>query len=210
MDRKKELKQIQEILMDGTTYFTPEECEKASIIIEDYTYAKVLEDAEKMHILSSEMVENLYNAKMYEIKINLDPKSSVNNIPNFLINKLYNSLFKEKMSLLLSNSEDMDYLLYLLNLATKFRFGENGYVHPSEIANLSPQELHPEMNMHIINEIEVKKQQTVETKTTSMYTCENCGGNDAEARSVETCSADEGATLFIECKKCGYVQRDYS
>ncbi len=206
MDRKKEQDQISEILTQNTQYFTHDECVETALIIEDFIYAKVLDEAEKTHLLSSDMVENLYNAKLYEIKINLDPNSSVNIIPNFLINKVFNALLLEKLSPV-PDIKHKDYLIYLLNLAFTI---EHGVVHPSELSQLTPQELHPAINKHIMNEIEVKKQQVVETKTTSMYTCENCGGNDAETRNVETCSADEGATLFIECKKCGYIQRDYS
>ncbi len=55
----------------------------------------------------------------------------------------------------------------------------------------------------------IDKEQRVEVLPKTRITCPKCGNNEAYYWEVQTRSADEPATRFFKCTKCGYVWREY-
>jgi DNA-directed RNA polymerase subunit M len=55
-----------------------------------------------------------------------------------------------------------------------------------------------------------KEEQKLRTTPTAKIECPKCGNNLAYTWQVQTRSADEGATQFFRCTKCGYTFREYT
>jgi hypothetical protein len=209
MDRKLEIKNLCKILRKNTKFFTDSEILSASTEMEESIYIATDNKIRSLHIMNDRSFENIYNAKMFEIKIHLDPTSSVNAVPSGFIDKVYATMLDLRLKSIIYE-KDTETSLYLLEiLGIMMHIG--GYsLMLSDIGNLPPELLHPTANKTIIDTIEAKKQQKVEEKGTSMHTCDVCGESNTREKKIDTCSADEGSTLFIECINCGNRWRDYS
>jgi len=55
-----------------------------------------------------------------------------------------------------------------------------------------------------------KEEQKLKTLPTLTVECRKCGNNQAYIWQVQTRGADESATQFFRCTKCGYTFREYS
>jgi DNA-directed RNA polymerase subunit M/transcription elongation factor TFIIS len=54
------------------------------------------------------------------------------------------------------------------------------------------------------DEMELRKQQKIEQKTSSVHTCRKCNARQTYVREVQTRSSDEAPSLAIQCANCGY------
>lgn len=209
MDREAEIKNLCKILRENTNFFTDEEILSAATEMEESIYICTDNKLRSLHIMNDRSFESIYNAKMFEIKIHLDPTSSVNSTPSGFLDKVYATMLDTRLKSIIyeKNTETSLYLLEILGMI--MHIGKYSLV-LSDLGNMSPETLHPTANKAIINTIEAKKQQKVEEKGTSMHTCDVCGESNTREKKIDTCSADEGSTLFIECINCGNRWRDYS
>ena len=57
--------------------------------------------------------------------------------------------------------------------------------------------------------IEVIEKGELDTLPKMKVTCEKCGHDEAHYWTVQTRAADEAATRFMKCCKCGHTWRDY-
>jgi DNA-directed RNA polymerase subunit M len=55
----------------------------------------------------------------------------------------------------------------------------------------------------------IKEEEQLRTLPTAKIECPRCGNNLAYFWQVQTRSADESATSFYKCTKCGYTFREY-
>jgi len=55
----------------------------------------------------------------------------------------------------------------------------------------------------------IEKNQRIEVLPKAKITCPKCGNSEAYYWEVQTRSADEPATRFFKCTKCGYIWREY-
>jgi DNA-directed RNA polymerase subunit M len=55
-----------------------------------------------------------------------------------------------------------------------------------------------------------REEQKLRTTPTAKVECPKCGNNIAYTWQVQTRSADEGATQFFRCTKCGFTFREYT
>jgi DNA-directed RNA polymerase subunit M/transcription elongation factor TFIIS len=209
MDRKVEIKNLCHILRENSTFFTDDEILSAATEMEESIYTSTDNKLRSLHIMNDRSFANIYNAKMFEIKIHLDITSTVNTVPSKFLDRVYATMLHSRLSSIIYE-KDKKTTLYLYGILSQMMY-MNGYsLNLSDVGNLSPEALHPTANKSIIDTIESKKQQKVEEKGTSMHTCEVCGESNTREKKIDTCSADEGSTLFIECINCGNRWRDYS
>lgn len=61
----------------------------------------------------------------------------------------------------------------------------------------------PDANKEIREEIDLRLNAKIEHKTSKLYTCPNCGKNEAIVTEKQIARGDEPATVKIECVPCG-------
>lgn len=75
---------------------------------------------------------------------------------------------------------------------------------PSKIAYNDPTLVCPSILAHERDEIELRRRQKVEQKTSKAFICRKCGKNETTLQELQTRSSDEAPTLIIQCISCGY------
>ncbi len=124
-------------------------------------------------------------------------------------NLLEQYLNKEQINILLTqtknflNENDEEYLKYKLELILNSI--ENNYITVDE--NLNPIENIYDLNptkwkIYKDDEKLEEKILNIEKQTTDIFTCSRCHKNKCIYTTVQTRSADEGETIFIECINC--------
>ena len=116
---------------------------------------------------------------------------------DFLLDSIYNDKFLEIFNLLINKKSK-----YLINAL------EDGSVNPSKIAFMRPDELNPDKYENIMKRKEVENDKNKNQATSSSYKCPKCKEKKVTITQKQTRSADEPATVYIECKSCGHVMVD--
>lgn len=80
----------------------------------------------------------------------------------------------------------------------------SGAIDPTTVSKLENVELAPSKSEHIMAELNARLNQTVSTKTSSLYRCRKCGKKETTIRTVQMRSLDEPSTNIISCVFCGY------
>lgn len=108
-----------------------------------------------------------------------------------------NPLFKRSYAILIMEIVDaLDYAKHQY-LTDKLLGGE---IKASEVGGL--QMLVPKSEIHHM--LDQRRTVKLERKTTSLYTCPNCGQKKATFQEVQLRSADEGKDTQLECVFCGH------
>ncbi len=81
----------------------------------------------------------------------------------------------------------------------------NGDIDPHSLAEMSSNVLHPEANIELYEEIELRKQQKVTLKVSHAYTCKKCQGNSTIPLPFQGRAADECESRSIKCIGCGHT-----
>lgn len=117
--------------------------------------------------------------------------SNSNNIP-FLEEEIFNT----KKSDLIALFEKSNILSDMIKCKT---------IDPSNICNLTPEELDPEKYENIIKKKELLELKKNNNSTTDAYTCKKCKNKKCNVTERQTRAGDEPATVFITCVECGYT-----
>lgn len=150
----------------------------------------------------------------YTIAANLDTQSSVNRgqpeeIQNYTISRVYNYYLKKLMK---AHGMSKPVLkCVFVNAGVQHRsegshFERNHripYFNPLGLAKLGSHELNALINKSYVDQLRIRNQQNIEKKYSRMYKCSACGENKTEVYELQTCSGDEGGTLFVNCVNCG-------
>ena len=156
-----------------------------------------------MTIDRNDAVKSLNNI----FKNNKQSKLLEDNIYNFSLNfckennlneslyEVYNHKLDDIICNLDANNEvKNDYLLKSI---------KNKDININDLVNMSPQELFPnkwKLILDKINYIEYKKKNMA---TTNIFTCKKCGKKKCSFYQLQTRSADEPMTTFVNCLVCG-------
>jgi len=70
---------------------------------------------------------------------------------------------------------------------------------------MRPDELNPDKYEKINKKKEIEEHKKSNQATSSVYKCTKCKERKSVITQKQTRSADEPATLYIECKSCGYT-----
>lgn len=137
-------------------------------------------------------------AKQIEKSIFSFAKAYTDNVEMvFLLDSIYADKFTEIYNLLVNKKSQ--FLINALELKK---------IDPSKIAYMKPDEMNPDKYEKIIQKKELEDLKKKNTPTSNTYTCSKCGEKKAWVTQKQTRSADEPATIYIECTVCGNVTID--
>jgi len=80
----------------------------------------------------------------------------------------------------------------------------SGDIDANNITQLTSHQLSPLSTQGERDMIKRRKEQKIELKICKAYVCPKCKKNETTYREVQTRSADEPGTFFIECVSCGH------
>lgn len=115
----------------------------------------------------------------------------------FLLESIYKDKFLEIINLLVNKKST--YLISALELSK---------IDANKIAFMRPDELNPDKYETILKKKETEDYKKKNQATSSSYKCPKCKERKVSITQKQTRSADEPATLYIECKSCGHVTID--
>lgn len=151
--------------------------------IENGCYRFLLDEMSRRNIQinwDNREVISFYSNKLYQIMINIDPESSVN-----------------------EPYEDINMHDYLYNKIM------NNTIDPKELAYMSAYEMNPHINAEYHTNINIRKEQGYKKKTSMAYKCNECGDRNTTIDVAQTRAGDEGQTLFIKCITCSHQWKFY-
>ena len=129
-----------------------------------------------------------------------------NSVENFSINYaeengtpfLLSDIYDTKINEIINTLENNENLVKNIN-DNKFNL--------SNIAKLRPHELNPDKYEQIIKKKEDEDYKKNNQATTDLYKCPKCKKRKTIVTEKQTRAGDEPATVFVECKECGYQWR---
>ena len=79
------------------------------------------------------------------------------------------------------------------------------YKNPKNIAFISQYEMNPEKWLPYINKLKIQNENTYDKQLqiSSEFTCNKCKSNNCSYYQLQTRSADEPMTTFVNCNECG-------
>lgn len=86
---------------------------------------------------------------------------------------------------------------------------KNGIITPEDIGTLEDTELCKESIANEINEIEIRSNQTIQKKFSTLYKCKSCGARRCEVRERQIKASDEPSDIFCTCLNCGNKFKGY-
>lgn len=145
-------------------------------------------------ITCREIEKSIYN---YSIQL-----SKKKGIKKKWSNPVFKKLYLSKIISIYSNIKPNSYIQNT-NFKKKIL---NGEVKPADIANLSPFDIYPEIWKDLIDEKTKRDKLKYELKPeamTDVFKCRKCNSRSCSYYEVQTRSADEPMTQFINCLNCG-------
>jgi len=113
---------------------------------------------------------------------------------SFLLDSIYADKFIEIYNLLVNKKSK--FLINALELKK---------IDPTKIAYMKPDEINPDKYKKIIQKKELENLKKKNMPTSNIYKCSKCGEKKSRVTQKQTRSADEPATVYIECIVCGNV-----
>ncbi len=144
--------------------------------------------------ISRNIEKSIYN---YSIQL-----ASKKGIKRKWTNKVFKNLYVSKIRSIYSNLKEDS---YIQNKEFKNRI-LTGEINPNEIAEVSIYDIFPNVWKDLIDEKIKKDKLKYELKPeamTDVFKCRKCGSRSCSYYEVQTRSADEPMTQFINCLDCG-------
>jgi DNA-directed RNA polymerase subunit M/transcription elongation factor TFIIS len=142
----------------------------------------------------SELLDEKYAKKIEESVYNFSKEYTEDNETPFLLESVYSDKFNEIFNLLINKKS-----AFLIQAI------KSNKIDASKIANMRPDELNPDKYDKILKKKELEEFKKTNQATSSIYKCPKCKERKSTITQKQTRSADEPATLYIECKSCGYT-----
>lgn len=142
----------------------------------------------------SELLDEKYAKKIEESVYNFSKEYTEDNETPFLLESVYSDKFNEIINLLINKKS-----AFLIQAI------KSNKIDASKIANMRPDELNPDKYDKILKKKELEEFKKTNQATSSIYKCPKCKERKSTITQKQTRSADEPATLYIECKSCGYT-----
>jgi len=111
-------------------------------------------------------------------------------------NVYFSQLYIDKLRSIFNNIKKSNYLKSII---------DKNAIKPHEIGFMTHQEMKPEKWDKLIKEKQEreKNKYDVKQKTSSEFTCHKCKSNNCSYYQLQTRSADEPMTTFVNCIDCG-------
>lgn len=142
----------------------------------------------------SEVLDEKYSKKIEESIYNFSKEYTEDNDTPFLLESVYSDKFNEIFNLLINEKS-----VYLIEAI------KTDKIDSSKIATMRPDELNPDKYEKINKKKEIEEHKKSNQATSSVFKCPKCKERKSVITQKQTRSADEPATLYIECKSCGYT-----
>lgn len=152
---------------------------------------------------NDENFRRIYSSVCFRVNANIDLTSDVKNfglgqaLINFMLYKRFQSITAKKFIKITGVRPQVYEHI-------SSRFSNMMKVDPNDVGFMSSEELYPGLTSDIRTEIELRRNQKIELKTSSRYQCGNCHKRQTIIREQQTRSFDESATIFIKCTNCGH------
>jgi len=160
-------------------------------------YAETCLDRTKTQIILSDLLLNINIAIKIELSIfEYVLNYCVNN--KFEINyikPIYNDKLNEILVNLDENKKGIENKTFKRDILS-------GKINPSNVAFLSPSQIHPLKWSYIIKKKEYVEQRENNIVYSDAYKCFKCGESKCKITQVQTRSADEAMTTFVVCVVC--------
>jgi len=151
------------------------------------------------NLIKDEIICRRIEKSIYNYTIHLSNKKLIKKNWN---NIIFKNLYISKVRSIYSNIEGNNYI-HNINLKDKILKGQ---IDIDNIANLSPLDIFPEKWKELID-IKIKKDKLKyklkPEAMTNVFKCRKCGSRSCSYYEVQTRSADEPMTQFINCLDCG-------
>lgn len=79
-----------------------------------------------------------------------------------------------------------------------------GRIQARQVALIKQEIICPSILLAERREMELRRQQKLELKTSSVHVCKKCNKRETLVREIQTRSSDEAPTLAIQCASCGH------
>ena len=142
----------------------------------------------------SELLNEKYAKKIEESVYNFSKEYTEDNETPFLLESVYSDKFNEIFNLLINKKS-----AFLIEAI------KSNKIDPLKIANMRPDELNPDKYEKILKKKELEDFKKNNQNTSSAFKCPKCKERNSVITQKQTRQADEPATLYIECKSCGYT-----
>ena len=148
-----------------------------------------------------------YSNMGYLVKMNVDITSPVlqnrpDEIKFYLITKVYNYALGQY---LFNNWKNIPMLSKLNEASIQYVLEYLPTVDPEALGYMTSTEMNPKISEPIINEIKLRENEKMKVKYSTMYKCPRCFERKTTFNEVQKRRGDEGGTLQITCKECGYI-----
>lgn len=80
----------------------------------------------------------------------------------------------------------------------------SGEINPYKVGALTPEEANPDHNILLKEKSEIRKNQTVQVKTSTMYECPNCSKRTCTVVNVQIRGLDEAKSTIATCCYCDH------
>ncbi len=80
----------------------------------------------------------------------------------------------------------------------------DGTIDPTTVSKLDNKDLSPARNEKLLEQLNIRMNQHITLKTSSIYTCCKCKRKETTIKSIQMRSLDEPSTLVIQCTFCGH------
>lgn len=159
-----------------------------------FSITKMFEKELEDKILALKIEKGIYN---YVIE-----KSKEKNIKRFWSNRIFKDFYLTKIRSVYSNIKKES---YIKNIKFMERI-KNGEIDPEKICHLNVYDIFPE-NWKELLDLKMKrdklKYDLKPEAMTDVFKCRKCGSRSCSYYEIQTRSADEPMTQFINCLDCG-------
>lgn len=169
-------------------------CNNAAVLEAELTHTPAFWNYDKFR--------RIYCTICYRVNSNLDKNSSIEN--KYLGPGVINYMFRKRI-----RSKSLEEWVKFTGLKSpiisKLLNGieNSNCINPSNIGFMSSEELFPDINAPIHEQIDLRRKQKINYKTSSRYVCKNCKARKTRIEERQTKALDEPSTTFIICINCG-------
>lgn len=120
---------------------------------------------------------------------------------NSLSDDLIYAVYRDKLEDILNNLDPNSSIKnnYLLEAI------QTGKIEASRVGFMTPSELFPKTWEKILQKREYQKNKAENLASTDLYKCYKCGESKCKVTQMQTRSADEPMTTFVNCLVCGFT-----
>jgi DNA-directed RNA polymerase subunit M/transcription elongation factor TFIIS len=162
-------------------------------------YAEEILDRPTNQMAINKVIQNIDLA--LKIEMSVFEYSLIYCLNNHYDQKFLKPIYDDKIQNILLNLNPNNHIkntAFLKNLL-------NNKINPSEVAFMSPSQMHPEKWQYWIKKKEYKEWRENSIAYSDVYQCGKCKERKCKVTQLQTRSADEGATIYISCMVCHHT-----